>query len=166
MAKGKLKQKNTYSSDTEMGTNYIKIVVILFLILVVFYFITYLITKKPKAEESEPTIQYQEVIAGNILNIKEDEYYVLLEFEGDKYNDLYETYLSIYSSKEDAKSYYLVDMSKGFNQSYISSETNLDSQKVSELKFASTTLLKIKSGKIVEKYYTNETITSALEKIK
>ena len=165
MSKGKIKQRNTYSSDTEVGTNYIKIVIILLVVFAVFYIITYLVTKEPVTPEAEPTIQYKEVIVGNMLNINEEEYYVLAEFEGDIYNSLYETYLSNYSGTDDGKSYYTIDMSKGFNKPYISEESNLDVDSVSNLKFSATTLLKIKSGKITEKYETNETIISALEKL-
>lgn len=165
MVKGKIKQKKTYSSDTEFGINYFKIIVVLIVIFAIFYLITYFVTKKDKSTEVEPTIQYKEVIAGNILNINQDDYFVLVEFEKDKYNSLYETYLTTYTSKEDSKPYYIVDMSKGFNKSYISSETKLDDESVSKFKFSETTLLKIQSGKVVEKYYTHETIMSALEKL-
>ena len=119
--------------------------------------------KNNKTNSNEVTIQYKEIIAGNILNVSNDEYYVLLEFENDNYNTLYETYLTNYASKEKALPYYKVDMSKGFNKSYISTDKpNLDTDISSELKFTETTLLKIKSKKIVEKY---DAIIKALEQL-
>lgn len=168
MSNKKLNQKNIYTSETEMGINYIKIILIILVIVCVFSLITSFVTNKKnsKTNSNEVTIQYKEIIAGNILNISNDEYYVLLEFENDDYNTLYETYLTNYASKENALPYYKVDMSKGFNKSYISTDKpNLDTDISSELKFTETTLLKIKSKKIVEKYYTNDTIIKALEQL-
>ncbi len=168
MSNKKLNQKNIYTSETEMGINYIKIILIILVIVCVFSLITSFVTNKKnsKTNSNEVTIQYKEIIAGNILNVSNDEYYVLLEFENDDYNTLYETYLTNYASKENALPYYKVDMSKGFNKSYISTDKpNLDTDISSELKFTETTLLKIKSKKIVEKYYTNDTIIKALEQL-
>ena len=167
MSNKKLNQKKIYTSETEMGINYIKIILIILVIVCVFSLITSFVTNKKnnKTNSNEVTIQYKEIIAGNILNVSNDEYYVLLEFENDNYNTLYETYLTNYASKEKALPYYKVDMSKGFNKSYISTDKpNLDTDISSELKFTETTLLKIKSKKIVEKYYTNDAI-KALEQL-
>lgn len=168
MSNKKLNQKNIYTSETEMGINYIKIILIILVIVCVFSLITSFVTNKKnnKNNSNEVTIQYKEIIAGNILNVSNDEYYVLLEFENDNYNTLYETYLTNYASKEKALPYYKVDMSKGFNKSYISTDKpNLDTDISSELKFTETTLLKIKSKKIVEKYYANDAIIKALEQL-
>ena len=165
MKKNKIKQRNTYTQETEVGMNYVKVIVILLSIFLIFYIITYFVTKEKKATEAEPTIQYTEVIAGNILSLSSDEYYILVEMENDKYNGLYETYLQTYSSNEESLPYYKVDMSKGFNKMYISDESNLETTIPSELKFSATTFLKVKSGKIIEKYETNETIVSAMDKI-
>lgn len=168
MSNKRLNQKKIYTSETEMGINYIKIILIILVIVCVFSLITSFVTNKKnsKTNSNEVTIQYKEIIAGNILNVSNDEYYVLLEFENDDYNTLYETYLTNYASKENALPYYKVDMSKGFNKSYISTDKpNLDTDISSELKFTETTLLKIKSKKIVEKYYTNDTIIKALEQL-
>ena len=168
MSNKKLNQKKIYTSETEMGINYIKIILIILVIVCVFSLITSFVTNKKnnKNNSNEVTIQYKGIIAGNILNVSNDEYYVLLEFENDNYNTLYETYLTNYASKEKALPYYKVDMSKGFNKSYISTDKpNLDTDISSELKFTETTLLKIKSKKIVEKYYTNDAIIKALEQL-
>jgi hypothetical protein len=168
MSNKKLNQKKIYTSETEMGINYIKIILIILVIVCVFSLITSFVTNKKnnKTNSNEVTIQYKEIIAGNILNVSNDEYYVLIEFENDNYNTLYETYLTNYASKEKALPYYKVDMSKGFNKSYISTDKpNLDTDISSELKFTETTLLKIKSKKIVEKYYTNDAIIKALEQL-
>ena len=168
MSNKRLNQKKIYTSETEMGINYIKIILIILVIVCVFSLITSFVTNKKnnKTNSNEVTIQYKEIMAGNILNVSNDEYYVLLEFENDNYNTLYETYLTNYASKEKALPYYKVDMSKGFNKSYISTDKhNLDTDISSELKFTETTLLKIKSKKIVEKYYTNDAIIKALEQL-
>lgn len=168
MSNKKLNQKKIYTSETEMGINYIKIILIILVIVCVFSLITSFVTNKKnnKTNSNEVTIQYKEIIAGNILNASNDEYYVLIGFENDNYNTLYETYLTNYASKEKALPYYKVDMSKGFNKSYISTDKpNLDTDISSELKFTETTLLKIKSKKIVEKYYTNDAIIKALEQL-
>ena len=168
MSNKKLNQKKIYTSETEMGINYIKIILIILVIVCVFSLITSFVTNKKnnKTNSNEVTIQYKEIIAGNILNVSIVEFYVFLEFENVNYNTLYETYLTNYASKEKALPYYKVDMSKGFNKSYISTDKpNLDTDISSELKFTETTLLKIKSKKIVEKYYTNDAIIKALEQL-
>ena len=104
MSNKKLNQKKIYTSETEMGINYIKIILIILVIVCVFSLITSFVTNKKnnKTNSNEVTIQYKEIIAGNILNVSNDEYYVLLEFENDNYNTLYETYLTNYASKEKA----------------------------------------------------------------
>lgn len=165
MGKTKIKQRNGYSNDLNIGASYIKIIIILLMVFAVFYIITYFVTKEPKQAEVEPTIQYKEIIVGNILNLKEDEYYVLVQFEDDKYVELYKTYLNNYSTEKDSKPYYVVDMTVGFNKSYISAESNLNADKISDIKFSQTTLLKVKSNKIIEEYETNETISAALKNL-
>ncbi|MCM1370679.1 MAG: hypothetical protein NC181_02155 [Clostridium sp.] len=166
MPKGKIKQRNAHISDENIGINYLKIVIILIAILAIFYLIAYLVTKEKKVNETvESTIQYSKILVGNMLNLPDDEYYVLIEMENDKYNSLYETYLSTYSNKEKALKYYTIDMSDGFNKQYISNEANLDIDSISDIKFNSTTLLKIKSKKIVEKYTTKEEIIKVSEQM-
>lgn len=165
MTKGKLKQRKIATTETETGINYIRITLVIIVILAVFYLITYFVTTGSKETEKEPTIQYTEIIAGNILNVKDKEYYVLATMADDQYADLYAAYLSSYSSTEEALPYYKVDMTKGFNQSYISDSPNMNPVNASELKLSATTLLKINEGKIINYYNTNETIIQALKDI-
>lgn len=145
----------------------IKIILILCAVLLTFYFITVLVNermdKTDYSENTTPTIQYSKILVGQILNRDEDEYYVLVEKENDQYLELYNYYLS--SDYEDALEYYTVDLSDVFNGNHVAEATNVEGD-VSEFKFAETTLLKVKDGKIKRAYKTRDTIVAHLEKLK
>ena len=76
---------------------------------------------------------------------------------------LYNYYLS--SDEEDALKYYTVDLGDVFNGNHIGDKTVVEDD-VSEFKFADTTLLRIKKGKVDKVYSDREAIVSYLEKIK
>ena len=74
MSNKKLNQKKKYTSETEMGINYIKLILIILVIVCVFSLITSFVTNKKnnKTNSNEVNIQYKEIIAGNILNVSND----------------------------------------------------------------------------------------------
>lgn len=165
---------NKINNETIMEKNELKslilIIVIVSTIFLVFYGIT-LLTSKTKTngttfEVQSETIQYDEIIIGQVLNRNKKEYYVLLMDENNNYNDLYLYYLKNYVSKNENKKYYTVDLNSEFNSAYFTDvETNVNTKKFFSSKFSDTTLLLVKNKKISKFYTTHEEIVSILSKI-
>lgn len=162
------KANSIVSTDNEMS-KLIVLILIVALVFALFYVITLFVTKKEDTtdavneENFEATIQYDKILATNILSQKNSEYYVLVYFNDDKYVDVYKSYLSFYSSKvENSVPYYYVDMDDVFNSSFVSTESSLNAAKVNDLKFSQTALLRVRDNKIISTYEGNEQITGKL----
>lgn len=165
------KNVSLLSTDNEMS-KLIILILIVAAVFVVFYIITLFVTKKDElsnntTEQSfEATIQYDKILAGNILNQKNDEYYVLVYFSDDQYVDLYMNYLSYYKMMiEEAVPYYTVDMSDVFNNQFISDESDLNVTDSRDFKFSQTALLRIKDGKVISTYETKDDITAKFSRM-
>lgn len=168
MAKKKTNKKNTVETNNEL-VNLIKIVVIICVVLLAFYFITVLVNKKTKGsafsdDDSVAVIQYDKIIVGEILNRPASNYLVLVESENDVNSNLYQSYLSIYSGKENALKVYNVDLSEVFNLNYVGDETILDNG-IQNYKFSDTTLIKVSDGNISESYIGTEAIENYLKEL-
>lgn len=94
------------------------------------------------------------LIAGTMFNKEEDEYLVLAYNLNDKQEALYGALASNYSGT--AHLYYL-DLSSGFNDSFIGDKTVV-SNDLTKLKFSGPTLLVIKGNNITKSYTTEEEI--------
>ena len=158
------------STDNEMSKLLILILIVA-LVFALFYVITLFVTKNDDKDNSsnnteenvEATIQYEKILAGNILSQKHDEYYVLVYFEDDRYIDLYKSYLSYYSTSVDnSLPYYYVDIDDVFNKSFISEKSNLSVTKANDFKFSQTALLRVKDSKVISTYEGNEQISGKL----
>jgi len=161
------KTNSMISTDNEMSKLIILILVVA-LVFALFYVITLFVTKKEdtKTTSNEPdkevSIQYENILAGNIFSQKSTEYYVLVYFKDDKYLDLYKSYLSYYKSNvSDAVPYYLVEIDDSLNSSFISDKSNIVSN-IKDLKFSQTAFLRIRDKKIISTYEGNEQITGKL----
>lgn len=153
-------------------TNLIKIVLIVTGIFLAFYLLTYLITsnsenKKDDKDETEVTIQYDEILMSNLLKQSNSEYYVLAYDAEDVYYDAYNTYLTSYSSKTNALRVYTSILSIGFNKPYYDadSESKTDVSSIEELKLNSSSLIKVKDGKIESVYQGHDAIISQLKSL-
>lgn len=149
-------------------TKLIKIILIVCVVLVAFYFLTVLVTKNKdndKIEDTAAVIQYQKIIVGEILNRAESEYLVLVQKEDDVYIDLYNQYLQIYSGKKGSLNYYTVVLDEVFNQNNISEETDVLGNDVQNYKFANTTLIKVKNGTLESVYKDKDSIISYLNSL-
>lgn len=158
----------------EQAVTLVKIAVGVIIVLGVVYLLTALKTGEiklgstKKDEVQEATIQYEEIIAGQILNRKPEEYYVL-SFEFTDTEASY--YLSLkdnYSKNTDAIPFYIVDLEKGYNKSILKEEgqeVKELAENIKELKVTSPTLLKVKAGKVIERVETAEKVKEYLEKI-
>lgn len=174
MGKIKLIMKNVNSKQNKesvLQQSEIKNLIIIVLIIVAIFFIFYGITaiidpgNKPKNPEIvEETIQYNEIMVGQILNRSDKNYYVLVINNENEYNGLYESYLDMYVSKNKDGKYYTVDLDNAFNQKYRGESTLLKGNDVSLFKFSDTTLIKIKNQKIDKVYAEKDEIVTALKK--
>lgn len=112
---------------------------------------TWSLTKKnKKATEIDQTM----VIAGTMFGKEEDEYYVLAYDMKDESYGFYGALASNYSGE---KHLYYLDLSSGFNKSFIGEKTVISSD-LSKLKFSDAALLVIKGDKVTKSYTKEEDI--------
>lgn len=156
------------NNESVVSSNEIKklfqIILIICGVLLVFYFITVLVQNKDNKEnitDQLAIIQYEKILVGEVLNRKEQEYYVLVEKEGDSYIDLYKQYLN--NKKEII--FYTVDLSDIFNQNSVADETSVEGNDVETYKFANTTLLKVTNGSLNGVYKNKNEITEYLKSL-
>lgn len=167
MRKNAKERKNISSNNDFELFDFIKIILILLVILVAFSLITMFVTRDKKTnsgDNTEETIQYTKIIVGSILNRGEQDYYVLVENSDDENLISYESLISKYNNKSEHLRFYTVDLSDPFNNKYISEESKLDVDKITDIRFSETTLLHIQNGKIVS-YRVGDNITSYLTKL-
>ena len=76
--------KKNYNSEIEIG-NLFKIILIILVVFGIFYIFTYYLQKNRKSEMLKnnitnkiTTIQYDEILLGDLLNQNDTEYYVLI----------------------------------------------------------------------------------------
>ena len=149
-----------YKDDADFGGDEIRKLLIIIgavcAIMLVFYFITDGVVKnkkdKPKEEtpevKVEPEIDYEHILMGSLFDQDEDSYYVLAYTEDDAFYPVYEAYLEKYNELEDHLKVYKVNLSDGFNKSYIADESYLDGSDIDEIKVTGTTLIRIEEGYI------------------
>lgn len=158
-------KSNTLDSSNEI-TNLIKIILIVTAVFLIFYGITVLVTKNKrpeKAPQEEPIIQYDEILLGNLLQQPNKEYYVLVTLEDDQYASAYTTYLSTYASKKGHLRAYKANLDSGFNKTYKAEQSHTNITNIKDLKLKGSTLLKIRSKKIVAAYEGNAKIIEHLK---
>lgn len=174
MGKIKLIKKNVdkqQNKESLLQRSELKNLIILVLVIVAIFFIFYGITaiidpgnKQNDPEVVEETIQYNEIMVGQILNRSDKSYYVLVINNENEYNGLYESYLDMYVSKNKDGNYYTVDLDNAFNRKYRGDSTLVKGNDISSFKFSDTTLLKIKNQKIDKVYAEKDEIVTALKK--
>lgn len=162
--KAKISNTNKKSNSNDEVVNLIRIIIIVTVVFLIFYVITIVATKEKKTEPTPSTIQYDEILIGNILKQSNDEYYVLIYEEEDLNVATYNIYLSTYKSSEGSLRYYTANLNNPFNDKFISEndEVFINSEDINQLRVTSTTLLRIKKGKIEDVYYLEEEIRNHL----
>ncbi len=139
--------------NLEQFDSLIKIFGVIVLIFFVFYAITVLIINNREKEKDEQDviafIQYDEILAGETFNKKDDSYYVLFyDFTADDAM-VYDYAVDEYKMEFDSIPLYTVDLSKGFNAPYTGEKSNKGVTTVTELSVSGPTLIKIEKGKNV-----------------
>lgn len=169
----KIKVQNTnsmISTDNEM-TKLIILILIVAVIFSIFYVVTLFVTKKDDDANildsdngvTETVIDYDKILAGNILSQKDNEYYVLVCFKDDDYVDYYKNYLQVYKSNVDgAVPFYYVDANSTLNSAFVSDSSKLSVTDAKNFRFSQTTLLRIKDGKVISSYEGYDNITGKL----
>ena len=136
------------------------------LIVLVFYGITAILNndEEEETQDQSATIQYDEILIGNVLKQPNEEYYVMIYDDEDYDTSLYRTYLDLYKQKDEAIRIYTSQLNNPLNQNFKAEESNLDISDISDLKIQSSTLLKINDGKI-EEFYEGEKLVEHLKEI-
>lgn len=155
--------------DNEVG-NLIKIILVITGVVLVLYFVTVLYLKKDEVKEDtetevSATIQYDEILSSKLLTQSPKDYYVFAYNEEDFYLTTYETLLSNYQMKENAKKVYKLNLDLGFNKNIIGEESNLKGANLEKIKFTQTSLIRVKKNKIVEAYEGKEAILEHLRSL-
>lgn len=161
------KVKNRTISNENEVAKLVKLIIIVTLIFVAFYVLTILVNKKDVEEtpsDDQASVQYDEILIGNIFKQPNAEYYVMIYDDGDYNASVYSTYLGNYSAKENAIRVYTAKLGNYFNQIFKAEQSVLNTNDVDKLKFKGSTLLKIKDGKI-ESSYEGDKITDYLKEI-
>ena len=146
------KNKKVIVENNDMAIEKIvKIFVIILLVFSVVYFLTSLLVsgeikfKKDVVESIPATIGYDEILAGEIFNRNNEDYYVILyDYESDKI-DLINYYIT--SKFLPYNKMYKVDLSNSFNSYILGDESNINTNNINELKVNDVTLIKVKDGK-------------------
>lgn len=128
----------------------LKVLLGVIIFLGVFYLITNLVLNKDEKktdEKVETTIQYDEILAGSSFAMKPEKYLVVYyDFTDEELSELAsKVYDYTYSGE---KTIYTVDMSNGFNKSFVKEKANTNPTKASELAINGPTLIYFKEGKV------------------
>lgn len=179
MKKGRIKkvekkESKIVENDSYSIKNLLLIIFLLVVIFGVFYFITTLIVKPTEEDKSNTVteLDYTKITLNNLLDRKEDVYFVLATKESvdnnqnfkTNYKEIYTNYINDYSEKEDALKFYNVDLDDALNKSYISDESNI-TENLSDLKLNDDVLFKIENGKIDKYYVGSSKIIEALSEL-
>ena len=157
-----VKEKKFLNDDNEFG-QFIIIMLVIIAVVVMLWAIDFLRNNKDVEEEvTESSIQYSQVIVGNMLDQKYDEYYVIAYEEDENKKEL----IDYLMSSNISSGYYTLDLTAAHNLSAVGDESNFKSDSIAEIKFKGTTLLKIKKGKIEKAYEGNEAIVEHLRSLK
>lgn len=165
-ARRKLNYEKT--TDGEEISKLIKIILIVTAVMVVFYGITVVVTKKAsevsQEQNSEKTeIQYDNIVIGSMLKI-DGSFYVLIEDEDDQRLSEYETLKQTIAANPDAPTIYIAHLSDGFNSKYLGEESNYSSD-MTKFKVTGTTLVKIDNHKITETYDSYDEINKKMNEL-
>jgi len=136
---------------------------VILLVLVFFFITSYVVEKKQKTPLIlQPAIQYDEILVNSILNRSPEKYYVLVAKNMDNTN-LYNAYLQIAKTKENALKVYTVNLENAFNISFLKETPNLSVTNINEIAFSEDTLILVEKGKIINSFEGREDILKQLE---
>jgi len=166
------KQQEIIEKDSYSLKKLLLIVLILVIIFGIFYFVTTLFINPVNGNNTNNSINEinsTKITLNNILNRNSEEYYVIATKKSDNekvnYIQLYNNYISEYSSKENAKPFYSVDLSDALNKTYIGEKLNI-SNDITKIKLNDEVLFKIKNAEIEEYFVGSSEILKKLSNLK
>ena len=151
----------------------LKIVLIVTAIMLVFYGITVLVTKKAdevisdqngESQAAETVIQYDNIMIGTMLNYR-GTYYVLIKVKDDNRVAEYETLIKTIESSDEAPTFYSANLTDAFNKSYLAKEAKYDVDNIADFRVTGTTLVKVVDGKINAVYDNYDNIKAQLNEL-
>ena len=145
--------KNNSEIENEVY-KFIKILVAVVIIVLGLYFFTNkFVTNNngTKSNSQEGVISSNNIIVGSLLNRPYDSYYVLAYKSKDNDAAIYETYIGVYETKENALRIYVIDLDNELNKEFYQEKGNKNAKKIEDLKISSPTLIKV-SHKSISKY--------------
>ena len=181
MKKGKISKANKKEQIEQISESYsvkslLLIILIIIVVFVAFYFITTLVVKPQKQNDTDndtvTQIDSNKITLNHLLDRSEDEYYVLATKQSlySDYNskinyiEIYDKYISDYKLLENSLPVYIIDLDDALNKNYIGDELNISDQ-LDKLKLNDETLFKIEKGKIKNYYVGSKSITEALSSL-
>ena len=148
--------------------NLIKTLIIIFLVLAIFYFITVLVVKPLTQPKNTTPVQLDssKITMGQLLTRKEENYYVLAVkdsaqldlYSNLNYFDVYNNYIEKYSEKEEALKFYWIDMDDALNGAYWSDELDIDNYIIND-----DVLFRVSNGKLVKYFVGHDDIIKGLQ---
>ena len=172
MAKQKDKRIKSinYTSDEQ---NEVKSFIIILIIVVVAIIAVYVLTRLFVSKDlfkNEPTkivtpgeVNYSTVLIGSMLNVKEDEYYVIITDTSDPASSYYTGLMTTYKRNTKALPIYLADLSNELNKKYIGTKNNLNPTDMAKFMVKDNALIHIKDGKIVKAMSEEKDISNELK---
>lgn len=147
----KFKESKYQSNDTKEIKRLIFITLGVLIVAVGLYFLTdYIVNKKEIVKFNN-----EEILAGQIFNVSEEDYYVFIyDSKSDKASE-YQSLINSYKKTEGAIKVYYVDSSLAFNKSIISKEDNVNPTSIDDLKVKESALIFFQN-KTVANYYTEK----------
>ena len=158
------RREKYYTEEQKEIMNFFKILTGLVVIIGGFYLLTrFVFNNKPvyKRTNNEGSIQYNYIYLGSLLNLADDEYYVLAVDSEDVSNTYILSLASTYRANNKKTPLYYADLSFELNKGFKADTSSFDASSVNTLKIKGTTLIKVKNGKItsfVEKESEIETL--------
>ena len=147
------KNNKSYSSDSEEMIRMVKVLGIIIITFLAFYFVFAVLNGEIKfggSKKAEPVIQNVEILAGETFNRPESSYYVMMyKFDSEEAAKL-SAFYELYVSKNSDKKLYVVDLAKKFSSNYITeNQREINIKNVDSLKVLETTpiLIKVEEGK-------------------
>ncbi len=166
--KQKVEINETYSFKTMIIT-----IIILIIVFLLFYLITTLVVK-PNSDNKEyndsmTEIDDTKITLNHLLDRNKEEYYVLATMKSMypsdvNYNEIYDKYITDYSSKENALDFYKIDLDDALNKNYVGNDLNI-TESLENMKLNNEILFKIKNGKIDSYYVGNSKIINVLSSL-
>ena len=170
----KARRDLVYSSNdsSDEMSKLLKIVLIVTGVMIIFYGITTLVTKKVNAVKTaklgksseKVSIQYDSIIIGYMFKM-DGHYFVLIEKENDDNSSEYDTLLKSIMANDEAPKIYTADLSSSFNKKYLDKESNYDSD-LDKFKVKDTTLVEIEDHKIKDTFDSYDSIKEKLDELK